>query len=36
MQARIPHLILLPELVELVIVNGKLDEVQVVALDTEV
>lgn len=35
-QAGIPHLVLLPELVELVAVDGKLDEVQVIALDPEV
>lgn len=35
-RAGILHLVLLPELVELVAVNGKLDEVQVIALDAEV
>lgn len=35
-QAGIPHLVLLPELMELVVVNGKLDKVQVIALDAEV
>ena len=33
---RFPHLVFLPELVELLIINGKLDKVQVVALDAEV
>lgn len=36
LQAGVLHLVLLPELVELVAVNGKLDEVQVIALDAEV
>lgn len=35
-QPGVPHLVLLPELVELVVVNGKLDKVRVVALDSEV
>lgn len=35
-QTGIPHLVLLPELMELVTVDGKLDKVQVVALDAEV
>lgn len=35
-RAGILHLVLLPELVKLVAVNGKLDEVQVIALDAEV
>lgn len=35
-QAGIPHLVFLPELVELLAVDGKFDEVQVVALDAEV
>lgn len=35
-QAGVLHLVLLPELVELVVVNGELDKVQVVALDAEV
>lgn len=35
-QTGIPHLVLLPELMELVVVNGKLDEVQVIALDAKV
>lgn len=36
MGARIPHLILLPQLMELVTVNGELDKVQVIALNAEV
>ena len=31
-----PHLVFLPELVELLTIDGKLDKVQVVALDAEV
>lgn len=33
---RIPHLVLLPELMELVTVDSELDKVQVITLDTEV
>lgn len=35
-QVAIPHLVFLPELVELLTIDGKLDKVQVVALDAEV
>lgn len=35
-RAGILHLVLLPELVELIAVNGKLDEMQVIALNAEV
>lgn len=31
-----PHLVFLPELVELLTIDGKLDKVQVIALDAEV
>lgn len=35
-QAGMPHLVFLPELVELLAVDGKFDKVQVVALNAEV
>lgn len=36
MWAQSPHLVLLPELLELIVVDGKLDEVQIIALNAEI
>lgn len=36
MWARSPYLVLLPELLELIVVDGKLDELQIIALNAEI